>query len=121
MNKEVIAAIARGTESLRINTGARADANRASKRPSTELHKVNECVRLLMAAMKDDPVFAAEIDEEAKDRLWEVWLGINSALELQVMHERELRSKAQLIDPVLPEVRLRMADGEVHTLRGVVA
>ena len=51
MNNAVKLAIARGTEGLQINTEARINANRASKRPSTELHKVNECVRLLMDAM----------------------------------------------------------------------
>ena len=94
MNKEVARAIELGCKSLRINTGAKADANRAAKRPSTEVHKVNECVRLMMQALLDKG-FAAEVDPEAKDQLWGAWLAVNQALSAQVGYERELRGRDQ--------------------------
>lgn len=95
MNKDLQSVIVRATEGLQINTGARLDANRASKRPSAELHKVNEAVRLLMAAMRDDKVFESQISEDAKKKLWNAWLGINSALMEQERWEKEMRRQAK--------------------------
>lgn len=97
MNKEVASAIERGTESLQINTGARVDANRAAKRPSTELYKVNEAVRLLMAAMSGNYDFEAQISEDARKQLWQAWTAISSALHRQEQFEKEYRKEAHAI------------------------
>jgi hypothetical protein len=98
MNKEVFHAVERGTESLQINTGARVDANRASKRPSTELHKVNEAVRLLMEAMGSNHDFEAQISEDARLELWQAWTAMNSALHRQEWFEKECRAEQRKID-----------------------
>jgi hypothetical protein len=91
MNKETSAVIVRATEGLQINSDARVSASRASKRPSTELHKVNEAVRLLMAAMSQDKVFASQISQAAQKKLWAAWLAMNSALSEQALYEKEQR------------------------------